>query len=44
MTGEVAVLGKLNYLDVWNDELFRQRLDSEPFTDEDEQVISELGV
>ena len=44
MKGEVAVLGKLNYLDVWNDEQFRGRLDSEPFTDEDEQVISELGV
>ena len=44
MTGEVAVLGKLNYLDVWNDELFRSRLDAEPFTDEDAQVISELGV
>lgn len=44
MTGEVAVLGKLNYLDVWNDELFRSRLDAEPFTDEDEQVMSELGV
>ena len=44
MKGEVAVLGKLNYLDVWNDEQFRGRLDSEPFTDEDERVISELGV
>ena len=44
MTGEVAVLGKLNYLDVWNDERFRSRLESDPFTDEDEQVISELGV
>ena len=44
MAGEVAVLGKLNYLEVWNDEQFRGRLESEPFTDEDEQVISELGV
>ena len=44
MTGEVAVLGKLNYLEVWNDDRFRGRLDSEPFTDEDEQVMSELGV
>ena len=44
MTGEVAVLGKLNYLDVWNDDRFRGRLESEPFTDEDEQVMSELGV
>ena len=44
MTGEVAVLGKMNYLDVWNDEQFRRRLDSDPFTEQDEQVMSELGV
>ena len=44
MTGEVAVLGKLNYLDVWNDEEFRTRLEREPFTAEDEQVMSELGI
>jgi MraZ protein len=44
MTGEVAVLGKLNFLEVWNDGQFRSRLEAEPFTDQDEQVLSELGV
>ena len=44
MLGEVAVLGCLNYLDVWNNERFLQRLNAEPFTQEDEQVMSELGV
>ena len=44
MVGEVAVLGYLNYLDVWNNERFLKRLGDEPFTEEDEQVMSELGV
>jgi MraZ protein len=44
MVGEVAVLGYLNYLEVTNDERFRERLDKEPFTESDEQVMSELGV
>jgi MraZ protein len=42
MTGEVAVLGYLNYLDVWNNDRFRKQLDDEPYTHEDQQVISEL--
>ncbi len=44
MVGEVAVLGYLNYLDVWNNTRFLKRLHDEPFTEEDEQVMSELGV
>ena len=44
MVGEVAVLGYLNYLDVWNNTRFLKRLNDEPFTEEDEQVMSELGV
>lgn len=42
MAGEVAVLGYLNYLDVWNNERFRKKLQAEPYTVEDQQVISEL--
>ena len=44
MVGEVAVLGYLNYLDVWNNGRFLKRLEDEPFGEQDEQVISELGV
>ena len=44
MVGEVAVLGYLNYLDVWNNDRFLKRLEDEPFGEQDEQVISELGV
>ncbi len=42
--GEVAVLGCLNYLDVWNNETFKKGMEDQPLTDEDLQVLSELGV
>ena len=44
MRGEVAVMGYLNYLDVWNMERWREHLEREPFTEEDEQALSEHGV
>ena len=44
VAGEVAVLGSLNYLDIWNDERFRGRMEKQPFTDEDYQVLSQLGI
>ena len=43
-TGEVAVLGCMDYLDVWNDERFRQRIEGAPFTEEDEHQLGLLGV
>jgi len=43
-TGEVAVLGCINYLDVWNDERFRERIEENPFTTEDEYQLGLLGV
>ena len=44
MHGEVAVLGYLNYLEVWNLERYREHLEREPLTDEDEQTLSNLGI
>jgi MraZ protein len=44
MRGEVAVIGYLNYLDVWNMERFREHLEKEPLTDEDEATLSGLGI
>ena len=44
MRGEVAVIGYLNYLDVWNMERFREHLDREPLTDEDQETLSGLGI
>ncbi len=44
MRGEVAVIGYLVYLDVWNMERFREHLERNPLTEEDEQGLSNLGV
>ncbi|MDQ1589685.1 MAG: transcriptional regulator MraZ [Pyrinomonadaceae bacterium] len=42
--GDVAVLGYLNYLEVWELERFQQRLLSDPYTEEDEASIARLGI
>ena len=44
MRGEVAVLGYLTYLDVWNNERYREHLEGEPLTDEDTEGLSNLGI
>ena len=44
MTGEVAVLGNLNFLDVWNHKRFVARLNAQNFTQEDKQILSQLGI
>jgi MraZ protein len=42
--GDVAVLGYLTYLDVWELERFEQRLISDPYLEEDEAAIARLGI
>jgi MraZ protein len=44
MAGEVAVLGNLNYLDVWNHVLIKTRLDTQTVTNEDKEILSQLGI
>jgi MraZ protein len=44
MSGEVVVLGQLNYLDVWNHERFLSKLKQQEFTEEDHQTLGELGI
>ena len=44
ISGEVVVMGQMDYLVVWNHEVFRSRLDSEPLTTEDFQKLAELGI
>jgi transcriptional regulator MraZ len=44
MRGEVAVLGKQTFLEVWNDERFRQRLQANPLSEEDRRQLSGLGL
>jgi MraZ protein len=44
MHGEVAVLGYLDYLDVWNAERFRESLERDPLTSEDLEGLGNLGI
>jgi MraZ protein len=44
LVGDVAVLGYLQYLEVWNLERFRARLESEPYTAEDAKSLAQMGI
>lgn len=42
--GDVAVMGYLNYLEVWELDKFKARLLSDPYTEEDESTMARLGI
>jgi DNA-binding transcriptional regulator/RsmH inhibitor MraZ len=42
--GEVAVLGYLTYLDVWNMERIERFLSENPFTEEHGALLARLGI
>ena len=44
VVGDVAVLGYLTYLEVWELERFERRRHSDPYTEEDEAAIARLGI
>jgi MraZ protein len=44
MNGEVDVLGQQGYLEVWNHDRFLQRLNRDPFTDEDARALADFGI
>jgi MraZ protein len=44
MNGDVVVSGQLDHLVVWNHERFLNRLDQEPFTEDDFRALSERGI
>ena len=44
MAGEVAVLGYLDRLEVWNHKRFFDRIMAETFTAEDQETLSKLGI
>jgi MraZ protein len=44
IVGDVRVFGRIDYLEVWNDERFVQKLQREPWTDEDGRSLAELGI
>ena len=44
MSGDVDVLGQVNYLDIWNHDRFVAKMQREPFTDDDARALSEFGI
>ncbi len=44
IVGEVRVFGRIDYLEVWNEELFAQKLKRDPWIDDDGLRLSEHGI
>lgn len=44
LVGEVMVMGKSKFLEVWEAEDFTSRLDTEPYTDEDAKIVAKYGI
>jgi MraZ protein len=44
LVGDVAVLGYLHYMEVWELDKFKARIDGQPFTDEDAASLAALGI
>jgi len=44
LMGDVAVLGYLQYLEVWELDKFRARLETQPYTADDAAALAKLGV
>ena len=44
IVGDVRVFGRIDYLEVWNEERFVQRLQHQPWTDDDGMRLSEHGI
>ena len=44
IVGDVRVFGRIDYLEVWNEERFLQKLHREAWTDDDGVRLSELGI
>jgi MraZ protein len=44
IVGEVRVFGHIDYLEVWNEELFVKKLHADPLTDDDALRLAEFGI
>ena len=44
MVGDVRVFGRIEYLEVWNEQRFAERLRREPWSDDDGLKLSEFGI
>ena len=42
--GDVVVLGYLTYIEVWELDKFKLRLDADPYTEADQAAIARLGI
>lgn len=44
MAGDVSVVGRVDYLELWNFDRLRTKLEQKPFTDEHARVLAQYGV
>ena len=44
MVGDVRVFGRIDYLEVWNEQRFVEKLRREPWSDDDGLTLSEFGI
>ena len=44
MEGEVLVFGSIDYLEIWNREVFESKLADDPFSDEDFAALADGGI
>jgi MraZ protein len=44
ISGDVDVVGKVKYLELWNHARLAAKLESEPFTDDDARTLAALGI
>lgn len=44
MKGEVVVMGALTYMQIWNHSRFQDTLRTNPWSEDDEQILDELGI
>jgi MraZ protein len=44
IVGDVRVFGRIDYLEVWNGDRFAQRLQQQPWTDEDALRLAQFGI
>jgi MraZ protein len=44
IVGDVRVFGRIDYLEVWNEERFMQKLERDPWSDDDGLRLSEHGI
>jgi MraZ protein len=44
IVGDVRVFGRIDYLEVWNEDRFAQRMQQQPWTNDDGMRLAEFGI